>query len=61
MNIEIPEAKVELKNLVDTFSNPADVKDTKSHGDLFLPDFCLEFEKLPLAMLEIFPELPLDK
>ena len=61
MNIEIPEAKVELKNLVDTFSNLADVKETKSQEDLFLPDVCLEFQKFPLAMLEIFPELPLDK
>lgn len=37
-------AKMELKELVDTFSNLADVKDAKSQGDLFLEDGVLEFQ-----------------
>ena len=36
--------KMELKELVDTFSNLADVKDAKSQGELFLPDGVLEFQ-----------------
>ena len=44
MSIEILEAKAELKDLVDTFSNLADVKDAKSQGELFLPDGWLEFQ-----------------
>ena len=43
MSIEILEAKAELKDLVDTFSNLADVKDAASQGELFLPDGWLEF------------------
>ena len=44
MSIEILEAKAELKDLVDTFSNLADVKDAASQGELFLPDGWLEFQ-----------------
>ena len=36
--------RAELKDLVDTFSNLADVKDAASQGDLFLPDGWLEFQ-----------------
>ncbi len=36
--------KMELRELVDTFANLADVKDAKSQGDLFLPDGTLEFQ-----------------
>ena len=43
MSIEILEAKAELKDLVDTFSNLADVKDAAAQGELFLPDGWLEF------------------
>ena len=35
MTNEMISAKMELKELVDTFSNLADVKDAKSQGDLF--------------------------
>lgn len=35
---------MELKELVDVFSNLADVKDAKSQGDLFTPDGILEFQ-----------------
>lgn len=44
MSIEILEAKAELKDLVDTFSNLADVKDAAAQGELFLPDGWLEFQ-----------------
>lgn len=36
--------KAQIKELVDTFSNLADVKDAKSQGDLFLEDGMLEFQ-----------------
>lgn len=36
--------KAQIKELVDTFSNLADVKDAKSQGDLFLEDGKLEFQ-----------------
>lgn len=36
--------RAELKDLVDTFSNLADVKDAASQGELFLPDGWLEFQ-----------------
>ncbi|NBK80444.1 nuclear transport factor 2 family protein [bacterium D16-76] len=44
MTTEIMQAKMELKELVDTFSNLADVKDAASQGELFLPDGILEFQ-----------------
>ena len=44
MSIEILEAKAELKDLVDTLSNLADVKDAAAQGELFLPDGWLEFQ-----------------
>lgn len=44
MTIEMIRAKIELKELVDVFSNLADVKDAKSQGDLFTPDGILEFQ-----------------
>ena len=44
MTNEILTAKMELKELVDEFSNLADVKDAKSQGELFLPDGVLEFQ-----------------
>lgn len=44
MTMEIMQAKMELKELVDTFSNLADVKDAASQGELFLPDGTLEFQ-----------------
>lgn len=44
MTLEMMNAKLELKELVDTFSNLADVKDAKSQGDLFTPDGVLEFQ-----------------
>lgn len=44
MSIEILEAKAELKDLVDTFSDLADVKDATAQGELFLPDGWLEFQ-----------------
>ena len=44
MSMEVLEAKAELKDLVDTFSNLADVKDARSQGGLFLPDGWLEFQ-----------------
>ena len=43
MTIEMITAKMELKELVDVFSNLADVKDAKSQGDLFTEDGVLEF------------------
>ena len=36
--------RAELKELVDTFSNLADVEDAASQGELFLPDGWLEFQ-----------------
>ena len=36
MTNEVISAKMELKELVDVFSNLADVKDAKSQGNLFL-------------------------
>ncbi len=36
--------KAQNKELIDTFSNLADVKDAKSQGDLFLEDGMLEFQ-----------------
>lgn len=44
MTTEIMQAKMELKELVDTFSNLADVKDAASQGELFLPEGTLEFQ-----------------
>jgi hypothetical protein len=44
MTNEVLSAKMELKELVDEFSNLADVKDAKSQGELFLPDGVLEFQ-----------------
>lgn len=44
MNSEVLSAKMELKELVDVFSNLADVKDAKGQGELFLPDGVLEFQ-----------------
>ena len=44
MTNEMMAAKMELKELVDTFSNLADVKDAKRQGDLFLPEGVLEFQ-----------------
>lgn len=44
MTMAIMQAKMELKELVDTFSNLADVKDAASQGELFLPDGMLEFQ-----------------
>lgn len=43
MKNEVLIAKMELRELVDTFSNLADIKDSKSQGELFLPDGVLEF------------------
>ena len=36
--------KMKLKELADTFSNLADIKDAKGQGELFLPDGVLEFQ-----------------
>lgn len=44
MTNEVFSAKMELKELVDEFSNLADVKDAKSQGELFLSDGVLEFQ-----------------
>ena len=44
MTVEMLIAKAELKDLVDTFSNLADVKDAAAQGELFLPDGKLEFQ-----------------
>ena len=44
MTIEMITAKMELKELVDVFSNLADVKDAAGQGELFLPDGVLEFQ-----------------
>ena len=44
MKNEVLIAKMELRELVDTFSNLADIKDAKSQGELFLPDGVLEFQ-----------------
>ena len=44
MKNEVLIAKMELRELVDTFSNLADIKDAKSQGGLFLPDGVLEFQ-----------------
>jgi len=44
MTIEMITAKMELKELVDVFSNLADVKDAAAQGELFTPDGVLEFQ-----------------
>lgn len=44
MTNEMISAKMELKELVDVFSNLADVKDANGQGELFLPDGVLEFQ-----------------
>ena len=44
MTNEMMAAKMELKELVDTFSNLADVKDAEAQGELFLPEGVLEFQ-----------------
>lgn len=44
MTLEMMQAKMELKELADTFSNLADVKDAAGQGELFLPDGKLEFQ-----------------
>ena len=44
MKNEVLIAKMELRELVDTFSNLADIKDAESQGELFLPDGVLEFQ-----------------
>ena len=44
MTIEMLTAKMELKELVDVFSNLADVKNAKGQGELFTPDGVLEFQ-----------------
>ena len=44
MTLEMMQAKMELKELVDVFSNLADVKDAAGQGELFLPDGALEFQ-----------------
>lgn len=44
MTTKMMMAKMELKELVDVFSNLADVKDAAAQGELFLPDGVLEFQ-----------------
>lgn len=44
MKNEVLIAKMELRELVDTFSNLADIKNAESQGELFLPDGVLEFQ-----------------
>ncbi len=44
MKNEVLIAKMELRELVDIFSNLADIKDAKGQGELFLPDGVLEFQ-----------------
>ena len=44
MKTEVLSAKMELRELVDIFSNLADIKDAKGQGELFLPDGVLEFQ-----------------
>ena len=44
MTNEMMAAKMELKELVDSFSNLADVKDAAAQGELFLPEGVLEFQ-----------------
>lgn len=44
MTIEMMQARMELKELADTFSNLADVKDAVGQGELFLQDGTLEFQ-----------------
>jgi hypothetical protein len=44
MTNEVISAKMELKELVDVFSNLTDIKDAASQGELFLPDGVLEFQ-----------------
>ena len=44
MTNEMIQAKMELKELVDVFSNLADVKNAAGQGELFLPDGTLEFQ-----------------
>ena len=44
MTNEMITAKMELKELVDFFSNLADVKDAAAQGELFTPDGVLEFQ-----------------
>ena len=41
---EMITAKLELKELVDVFSNLANVKDAAAQGKLFTPDGVLEFQ-----------------
>lgn len=44
MTNETLTAKAELKELIDVFSNLADVKDAKGQGELFTEDGVLEFQ-----------------
>lgn len=44
MTNEVISAKMELKELVDVFSNLADVKDAGEQGELFTEDGVLEFQ-----------------
>lgn len=44
MTNEMISAKMELKELVDVFSNLADVKDAEAQGELFTEDGVLEFQ-----------------
>ena len=44
MTNEMITAKMELKELVDVFSNLADVKDAAAQGELFTEDGVLEFQ-----------------
>ena len=44
MTNEMISAKMELKELVDVFSNIADVKDAAAQGELFTEDGVLEFQ-----------------
>lgn len=44
MTNEMITAKMELKELIDEFSNLADVKDAASQGELFTEDGVLEFQ-----------------
>lgn len=44
MKNEVLIAKMELRELVDIFSNLADIKDAKGQGELFLPDGVLEVQ-----------------
>ena len=44
MTLEMITAKMELKELVDVFSNLANVKDAAAQGEMFTPDGVLEFQ-----------------